>query len=61
MDMMQLALLLVGAMAAFGIAGYAFVGPSPSKASQRRLEQLRFRHSESTDAKVQSQLKKAIA
>ena len=41
MDMMQLALLLVGAMAAFGIAGYAFVGPSPSKASAIRKARMR--------------------
>ena len=61
MDMMQLVPLFAGALAAIGVAAYALVGPSPSKASQRRLEQLRFRHSENTNTKVESQLKKAIA
>ena len=61
MNMMQLVPLFVGALAAIGVAAYALAGPSPSKASQRRLEQLRFRHSENTDTKVESQLKKAIA
>ena len=61
MNMMQLVPLFVGALAAIGVAAYALAGPSPSKASQRRLEQLRFRHSENTNTKVESQLKKAIA
>src|SRR4029078_11160044 len=34
---------------------------SPVKESQRRLQAVRYRHSESTVAKVESQLKKAIA
>ena len=41
MNMMQLVPLFVGALAAIGVAAYALAGPSPSKASQRRLEQLR--------------------
>jgi tight adherence protein B len=61
MSMLQLALIALGVMALLGIGVYAFMGPSPAKASARRLEQLRYRHSESTDAKVESQLKKAIA
>ena len=52
MDMMQLVPLFAGALAAIGVAAYALVGPSPSKASQRRREQLRFRHSENTNTKV---------
>lgn len=44
------------------VVGYVLVsGPSPAKEGQRRLSQVRYRHSESTDAKVESQLKKAIA
>jgi len=56
-------LLLFGAMLmATMVVGYvALSGPSPAKEGQRRLSQLRYRHSESTDAKVESQLKKAIA
>ena len=61
MSVIQLVLLTVGLFALMAI-GYALVaGPDAAKASQRRLQQLRYRHSESTDTKVESQLKKAIA
>ena len=56
------ALLIGGGIFAMIVIAYMFLnGTSPAKESQRRLEQLRFRHSESTDTKVESQLKKAIA
>ena len=61
MSTMQL-LLIVGVI--FGVLVVGFVlmsGPSAAKESQRRLQAVRFRHSESTDTKVESQLKKAIA
>ncbi|MEZ5680302.1 MAG: type II secretion system F family protein [Erythrobacter sp.] len=61
MDIIQVVLLAVGVLALLAI-GYTLVaGPNAGKAGQRRLQQLRYRHSESTDAKVESQLKKAIA
>ena len=61
MSVIQLVLLTVGLLALMAI-GYALVaGPDAGKASQRRLQQVRYRHSESTDTKVESQLKKAIA
>jgi tight adherence protein B len=44
------------------VLGYAALsGPSLSKEGNRRLQAVRYRHSESTDTKVESQLKKAIA
>ncbi len=44
------------------VAGYFLLtGSGAGKAQKRRLESLRYRHSESTDAKVESQFKKAIA
>ncbi|MEL7189074.1 MAG: type II secretion system F family protein [Pseudomonadota bacterium] len=44
------------------VVGYLIVsGSGAGKAQKRRLEALRYRHSDSTDAKVESQLKKAIA
>ncbi|MGI8944135.1 MAG: type II secretion system F family protein [Qipengyuania sp.] len=61
MDMMQLVLLAFGAVAVLALGYTALAGPSAAKASHRRLQQVRYRHSESTDAKVESQLKKAIA
>ncbi|RJX68066.1 pilus assembly protein TadB [Tsuneonella suprasediminis] len=61
MNVVQLLMLAVGLMATLGLAYAAFSGPSPAKEGTRRLEAVRYRHSESTDAKVESQLKKAIA
>jgi tight adherence protein B len=61
MDVVQVVLLAAGVLALLAI-GYTLVaGPDVAKAGQRRLQQVRYRHSESTDAKVESQLKKAIA
>ncbi len=61
MSILQL-LLVGGGLMALMVVGYLlFAGPSAAKESQRRLNALRYRHSESTDAKVESQLKKAIA
>jgi tight adherence protein B len=55
-------ILFAGGVLTLLVIGYMLVaGPSAAKAGERRLEQLRFRHSESTDTKVESQLKKAIA
>ena len=61
MDIIQVVLLAVGVLALLAIGYTVVAGPDASKAGQRRLQQLRYRHSESTDAKVESQLKKAIA
>ena len=61
MNITQLALLTIGVFALLAIGYMLLSGPTASKASQRRLEQLRYRHSQSTDAKVESQFKKAIA
>ena len=61
MNVIQLVLLAAGVLALLAIAYVLVSGPNAAKASQRRLEQVRYRHSESTDTKVESQLKKAIA
>jgi len=56
------ALLLAAGLMTLMILGYlALAGKSPTKESQRRLQAVRYRHSESTVDKVESQLKKAIA
>lgn len=61
MDITQLPLIAVGLMA-FMVLGYlAFSGPSPAKEAARRLEMVRYRHSDSTTDKVEAQLKKAVA
>ncbi len=61
MDIFQTLLLT---LVIFGVlmGGYYFVSNSGAATAQkRRLQSLRFRHSDSTDAKVESQFKKAIA
>lgn len=61
MNIIQL-VLVAGGLMGLMILGYALMnGKSPAKESQRRLEAVRYRHSESTTDKVESQLKKAIA
>ncbi|MBD2842556.1 type II secretion system F family protein [Erythrobacter rubeus] len=61
MDFTQ-TLLVTGVIFAVIVVGYLLVtGSGAGKAQKRRLDALRYRHSESTDTKVESQLKKAIA
>lgn len=61
MDIVQTLLITVVIFLVI-VGGYLLLaGPSVGKAQKRRLESLRYRHSESTDAKVESHLKKAIA
>jgi tight adherence protein B len=61
MGIVQLLLIAIGMMA-FMVLGYAaLTGPSPAKEVARRLQSVRFRHSESTIDKVEAQLKKAVA
>jgi tight adherence protein B len=61
MNILQLLLIGVGLMAVMALGYLAFAGPSATKAGARRLQSVRYRHSESTTDKVESQLKKAIA
>ena len=61
MDFTQ-TLLITGAIFIVIVGAYALLtGSGAGKSQKRRLDALRYRHSESTDTKVESQLKKAIA
>jgi tight adherence protein B len=61
MNIVQL-LLFAGGLTTLMALGYMLVaGPSPAKEGSRRLQTVRYRHSQSTASKVESQLKKAIA
>lgn len=61
MSYLQILLVGVGVMA-FLVLGYALVaGPSAAKEGARRLQAVRYRHSESTKDKVEAQLRKAVA
>jgi tight adherence protein B len=61
MSVIQLVMMAAGLMGLAIIGALMLNGRSPAKEAQRRLEAVRFRHSESTTAKVESQLKRAIA
>ena len=61
MNIIQLLLIAVGLMSCMVLGFLAFSGPSAAKAGTRRLEALRYRHSDSTKDKVEAQLKKAVA
>jgi tight adherence protein B len=61
MSIIQLVLFAASLMAVMVLGYSAFAGPSPTKEGARRLEAMRYRHSESATDKVESQLKKAIA
>jgi tight adherence protein B len=61
MSMIQL-LMMAGGLMAFLVVGYiALSGPSAAKESARRLQSVRFRHSENASDKVEAQLRKAVA
>ncbi|QFT77014.1 type II secretion system F family protein [Erythrobacter sp. THAF29] len=61
MDIFQ-TLLVTGVIFAAMVGGYMIVtGSGAGKSQKRRLDALRYRHSENADTKVESQLKKAIA
>ena len=61
MSILQLLLIAMGMMS-FMVLGYLVLsGPSAAKESERRLQAVRYRHSESTIDKVEAQLRKAVA
>lgn len=61
MDFIQTLLITVVIFAAIVMAYVLLAGSGVGKAQKRRIEALRYRHSESIDAKMESQLKRAIA
>lgn len=61
MDIVQTLLITVVIFLVI-VGGYLLLsGPNIGKSQKRRIDALRYRHSDSTDSKVESQLKKAIA
>ena len=61
MSIVNLALIAAGLMAMMVLVYALVAGPSPAKESARRLQQLRFRHSQATKDKVEAQMRKAVA
>jgi tight adherence protein B len=54
-------IIVFGAILVLALLAIAFVGPSSSKASSRRLGVIKYRHSDSDDVRVEAQMKKAVA
>jgi tight adherence protein B len=61
MSILPFLLIPVGLMGMMLLGWYAFAGPSPDKERARRLQAVRYRHSDSTVDKVEAQLRKAVA
>ena len=57
----QLLIMAVGLMAVLVLGYLALAGPSAARESQRRLQALRFRHSDSANDKVEALYRKAVA
>lgn len=58
---MQIFILIIGALGVFLLLGVALLGPSSGKASSRRLNAVKLRHSENEATKVEAQMKRAVA
>jgi len=54
-------LMAVLLAAMLGMVVMAFAGPSPEKAQKRRMDLIRGRHSDSTDAILEARMRKAIS
>jgi tight adherence protein B len=61
MSLLPILLIAFGLTATLALVALAFTGPSAAKAGTRRLEAVRYRHSENTLDKVEAQLRKAVA
>lgn len=61
MDTVQILLIGLGLLALLGMAALALGGPNPQKESTRRLQSLRFRHADSADARMEAQMRRAVA
>ena len=58
---MQNLLLAAGLMVVVVLIALAFMGPNVGKATSRRLGAVKMRHSDSADARVEQQMRKAVA
>jgi tight adherence protein B len=61
MSIVSFVLIIVGMLSTLGLTYTAFAGPSATRMLGKRLEQLRERHSASTEVAAQVQLKRILA
>ena len=58
---MQTLIITAGIMLILVLLGLAFAGPNAGKSTSRRLGAVKMRHSDSADARVEQQMRKAVA
>ncbi|WP_411290558.1 type II secretion system F family protein [Sphingorhabdus sp.] len=58
---MQFLIIGAGVILFFVLLAIAFAGPNTSKSTVRRLGAIKMRHSDSADARVEQQMRKAVA
>jgi tight adherence protein B len=58
---MPVMFIALGALLTIGLLGYAFLGSNAGKTSSRRMTAVKLRHSDSADARVEQQMRKAVA
>ena len=61
MDMTQIAIMAAGTLVFLMLVIFAFAGPNSSKAQTKRLDKVKFRHSDSANVQVEAQMKKAMS
>ncbi len=58
---MPVMILALGALLTICLLGYAFLGSNAGRTSSRRMTAVKLRHSDSADARVEQQMRKAVA
>ncbi len=58
---MEMVIVGAGALLCMLILIFAFAGPSGGKSTARRMSSVKLRHSDSADARVEQQMRKAVA
>jgi len=61
MELMPFIMLVAGACVVLALMAFAFAGPSAARAGSRRLTSVRARHSDSTNALVEAQMRRITA
>ena len=61
MSIFEILIISIGLTAFLALIWMALSGPDSAKSATRRLQALRFRHSDSATAKVEAQMRKAVA
>jgi tight adherence protein B len=57
----QLIIVLVGGLLVLGLLAFALLGSDSGRSSARRMTLVKLRHSDSADARVEQQMRKAVA